>query len=334
MQDTINIPLISSEIAGMWNAYMLDSMNICIIKHFINNVDDIEVRNTIQYALDLSNQHVQVLTGIFNQEGLPVPKGFSDDDVDVNAPRLFTNSYYLLYISYMSRIGLQYYTLILNHTARADIRNYFSECVAGSVGLYNKLTDLRLTKGIFIRAPRIEVAKSVQFIESSNFIMDLFGEKRSLLAMEITYMFANMLSITMARPLAAGFGQVSKRKDIIDYMLKGIHILKKSYEIFAKVLTDEGIPIPSHSDSYVTDSTIAPFSEKLMMFIWLSIANTATINYAASMVNSLRGDLTASYIRLQEENLKYCKEGMDIMIANRWMEQPPQVISHENLVKM
>ena len=38
MGDSTKIPLISSEITGLWNSYMSDTMMVCILKHCINNV--------------------------------------------------------------------------------------------------------------------------------------------------------------------------------------------------------------------------------------------------------------------------------------------------------
>ena len=44
---------------------------------------------------DLSNQHFTELTNLFNQEELTIPDGFTDNDVNINAPRLFADSFYL-----------------------------------------------------------------------------------------------------------------------------------------------------------------------------------------------------------------------------------------------
>lgn len=201
MPDKNTIPLISSEITGLWNSYMYDSMSVCVLKCFINRVDDNEARNLIQHALNLASNHIQTLTDIFNQEKLPVPDGFSDKDINTGAPRLFTDGFYLLYLSYMARIGLQDYSLILNHIARSDIRDYFSKCIQEAVDLYNMLTDAKLSKGIFIRAPRVEVPKTVEYINSKNFMVEWFGEKRPLVLREVTHIFSNFLSAILGRAL-------------------------------------------------------------------------------------------------------------------------------------
>jgi len=42
----------------------------------------------------------------FNQAELPIPEGFTDKDVDINAPRLFTDEFYFLYLCGMSKAGM------------------------------------------------------------------------------------------------------------------------------------------------------------------------------------------------------------------------------------
>ena len=48
MGDTLKIPLVSSEIAGLWNSYMGDSLAVCVLKFFVNRVEDSETRSILQ----------------------------------------------------------------------------------------------------------------------------------------------------------------------------------------------------------------------------------------------------------------------------------------------
>ena len=184
-------------------------------KYYLNHVECEEIRGILQQALDLSNQHIQELTNFFNEEKLPIPDGLSDNDVNINAARLFTDSFYLQYIGFISRFAMHNYTLILNHVARADIRAFFSKCINEHVELFNNSADLRLSMGIFIRAPRVEVPKEVQYVKSQSFIFDWFGEKRPLLTVEITHIFSLIFSNIVGRAITTGFGQVSKAKEIL-----------------------------------------------------------------------------------------------------------------------
>ena len=332
MKDIMEFPLISTEITGLWNCYMNDTMIVCMIKHFLNNVEGSKIREILQQTSDLSNQHIQELTNIFNRENLTLPDGFNDKDVNIDAPRLFTDSFYLDFLSYMSRVQMNDYTLILNQIARSDIRAFFSKRINENIDLYNNSSDLRLLKGTFIRAPRVEVNKEVQYIKSQSFLTDLFGEKRSLLTAEITHIFANIFSNYIERAITTGFGQVSKDKKVSEYFFEGKTIATEHISELTSILTDEGVPISSTSDSFVTDSTIAPFSEKLMITYIGVLSSSAISNLGMSLADTLRSDLEDMYLKYLFATMKYSRKGANLMIDNSWFQQSPQAVKHENLV--
>ena len=53
-----------------------------------------------------------------------------------------------------------------------------------------------------------------------------------------------------------------------------------------------------------------------------------------AMADTMRSDLEAKYIKYTAEIMKYSKKGANIMIDNNWLQQPPQAVKHENLVKV
>jgi hypothetical protein len=306
-------------------------MIICVLKYFLKNVGDNETRAIMQQSLDLSNQHLLDATNLFNEEKLPIPDGFTDNDVNINAPRLFSDSFYSQYLGYMARVGMQGYVLILNQIARADIREFFTKRIYESVDLYNKSAELRLSQGTFIRAPQVEVPKEVQYIKKQSFLVDFFGEKRPLLAREITHIFANIFSNIIGRTISTGFGQVSKEKKYCDYFFEGKNLSTKQIGTLTSLLTDEGIPIPSSSWSNVTDSTISPFSDKLLLNHQVILCSSAISNLGMALADTMRSDLQLKYVGFTSDIMKYCKDGIDILIDRGELEQPPQAIKHENL---
>lgn len=54
----------------------------------------------------------------------------------------------------------------------------------------------------------------------------------------------------------------------------------------------------------------------------------------AAIAQSMRADLEGMYTKLIAKIMKYTKDGIDIMNDNKFLEQPPQAISHEKLVKI
>ena len=331
MKDKNKVPMISSEIASLWSSYINDSLGFCMLKYFINTVEDEDIKKNLKYALGLSEKHIKLITDFLNEEGLPIPKGFSDEDVNVNAPKLFTDSFSLFYLSNMGRIGMAAYALSLNQVARGDIRDYFTDCVKSSMELYNKVSDTLLSLGLFIRAPRIEVPKEVSFVKKNSFLSGFYGKARPLLASELMHLFSNVLTNLVGRSLITGFSQVTNSKEVREYMLKGVDISSKHMETFRKILSKENIPIPSTYESFVTDSTTPTFSNKLMMFHVSALSAAGIGNYGVSSSLSFRSDIIGNYVKLTGEIALYAEDGANILINNGWFEQPPQAINHKSL---
>lgn len=335
MQDKNKISMISSEIAGLWQSYMADTVTSCIVKHFLNTVEDTEIKPHLQYAVDMSQNHINTIKDFFNREGLPVPKGFTDEDVNLNAPRLYTDSFTLFYLAIMSRYAMGAYGLAYHNVARIDIRNYFSECIKTLMDMHEKIVDTLLNMGVFVKAPSVEVAKEISFISDNGFLDGILSKQRSIFSVEILHIFNNIITNTMARTLVTGFGQVASTKQVRNHMFNKLETLSEHIETLGKALSRENIPVPSSSDMGLTDSTIAPFSDKLMMFHSTAmLGNIIIANYGTAIGSSLRTDLLSNYIKFTAEISKHAKAGVDIMIENKWMEQPPQVVNHENLLKV
>jgi hypothetical protein len=283
----------------------------------------------------MSQNHINTIKDFFNREGLPIPKGFTDEDVNLGAPRLYTDSFALFYLAIMSRYAMGAYGLAYHNVARVDIRNYFSECIKTLMDMHEKIADTLLNMGVFVKAPHVEVAKEISFINDNGFLDGILSKQRSIFSVEILHVFNNIITNTMARTLVTGFGQVANTIQVQNHMFNKLDTLNDHIETLGKVLSRENIPVPYSSDTGLTDSTIAPFSDKLMMFHSTAmLGNIIIANYGTAVGSSLRTDLLSNYIKFTAEISKHAKAGVDIMIENKWLEQPPQVVNHENLLKV
>lgn len=335
MEDKRKLNMVATEIAGLWDTYMNDSLATCTLKHFLNTLHDEEIRHILQRALDISNGHLQVIKEKFNQEGLPIPKAFGEDDVDMKAPKLYTDPFFLFYLISISQIGMNNYAVILNHISRADIRDFFSTCIQEYIELFNLTVDALQQQGLYIKSPRVEVVKDIDFIDKQDFFSaGWFGKGRNILAREITGVFANLRLNIICGALATSFSQVAHSKKLSNYLLRGRDLAWKRVKDLSQFLIDEHIPIPSTSDSFVTDSTVAPFSDKLMLYHILVILQLGLILQGNSLANSMRHDLQAYFSGSMMETAKYTEDALDILIENKWMEQPPQVIEHRELANV
>jgi hypothetical protein len=319
-----NVRLTSAEIANLWSSYMSDSMAKCVLRYFLEKVEDTQIKPIIEYALSLAEKHIQTMADIFISEAHPIPQAFTDEDVDVTAPRLFADTFLLTYLKQMARVGVNSNSMALALSTRSDVVHFYTECLASSAELNNKATALKLSKGIYIRPPYISVPENVEFVQKQNFLNGLFGENRPLLAVEIAHLYANVQTNGFGKAMLIGFSHVAKSKDVREYTARGKEVYGKHVQVLGTTMQESDLPIPMTWDTDVMESTVSPFSDKLMMFHVSALNSVGIGDYGVSISMTMRKDLTVNYSRLATELGLYAQDGAKLMIENTWMEQPPQ----------
>jgi hypothetical protein len=328
-----NVQLTSSEISPLWGGYIGDTMAKCVLDYFLAVVKDSDVKPIIEFALRLAEEHLHFMKKLFQNEKFPIPHGFSDQDVDTKAPRLFSDGFMLVYLLQMSRAGLSAYTMGLSGSARMDIREFMGHNLQTAADLYNRTTSLLESKGLFIRAPYIAYPKSVEYVHKESWMNGFWGDRRPLNAAEITHIHLNTVTNTIGKALMIGFSQVSRSKEIKDFLVRGRDISAKHLEVLSSLLGDDNLPAPMTWDTEVSDSTTAPFSDKLLLFHTLTLSTFGIGNYGAASAASGRRDLVAVYSRLTAEAGTYSDDGAELMVRNGWMEKLPGAIERDALVK-
>ena len=106
--NTNNIRLTSTEITNLLTQFEQETMSICIGKYVLATVKDPQIRSVFQFSLELSEKHVKKLKEFFNKEKFPVPNGFTEKDVNLEAPPLFTDTFWLEYLHTLIHIGLSW----------------------------------------------------------------------------------------------------------------------------------------------------------------------------------------------------------------------------------
>lgn len=318
-----NIRLTSAEIGSLWTQYMSDSMAACTMKYFLNKTEDAQIRPVLEFAISLAEAHLLAIDDIFKREDCPTPAGFSDQDVSIDAPRLFCDPFHLTFVKNAAKSGMIAYGLSLSLAARQDVRVFVKECIKTSSDLDEMATQAMLSKGIYVRPPYITVPDRVEYVKSDKFFGSLFGQQRPLSALEIAHLFLNAQSNSVAKALLVGFSQVAHSRDVRKLFVKGTEIADKHIEIFGQSLKESGLPAPMSLDSDIMDSVIAPFSDKLMLFQITLLMAMGLGYYAAAIGASARIDLVANYGRLALEIEKYVFECEKMMANNNWLEEPP-----------
>lgn len=331
--DQSSIRLTAPEISSLWTQYMFDTMSIWFFKYAMKHIDDQDIMEVYSEALQYAEQHVEKIPQFLKEEKFPIPQGFTENDVDINAPRLFQDSFYLNYLYIMTLQGLAGYSLSVSTSIRKDLRKYYIQCNSEVMDLFEKTLDTMLSKGLFTRPPTISPAKSIDFVEHQNFLTGWFGQRRPLTAMEIGDITFNMNKMNLHVALKVGFSQVTNSKKVRNYIHRGIEISNKHIAIFDSIFREEKLNSPVSWQSLVTNSTTTPFSEKFMLYQVLLSTQLAIAYYGTALSVSSRKDIAIQYILLTTELTKYAEDGAELMIQHGWMEEPPLASDRRNLTK-
>jgi hypothetical protein len=331
MENGKKVKITSAELAQLWAQFMNDSGSKCVLSFFLEKAEDPEISSVIEFALRLSKTHIEKLTAIFDKEDYAVPYGFKvEEDVDLSAPKLFTDSYVLHFIHQMSKIGLTNYSASVASSVRADITDYYMECLSETMQLYKLSKDLLLAKGLYVRSPVIPNEK-VEFVNKQAFLFDVIGEKRPLIVAEVGNLYANIQRNILGVATLLGFSQVAKDKEVTQFLLRGIDIGKKHVKVFGAKLEECNLPVPAALSAEVSSSTSYTFSDKLMMFFTTGLIALSIGYYGTGVAQSPRMDLAVMYNRLSLEVQLYSEDGSNIMIHNKWLEQPPMATDRGEL---
>lgn len=329
-----HIQLTSGDIAPLWGGYLSDSMVNCVLKHFLHTVEDGDVKPIIEYALGLTTEHMEFSNKLFKDEKFPIPLAFTEKDVNLNAPRLFSDGFMLLYLRHMGIAGTVSYGMALASSSRQDIRAFFHHNLKTAAELLEKSTAILQSKGMLSRSPFIPYPDSVENVHKESWLNGLLGDRRPLNAAEISNLYLNIMKNSIGQALMLGFSQVAKTKEVIEYIVRGRDISSKHVEVFSALLRDDQLPAPTTWETEISNSKESPFSDKLMLYHTVFLSAIGIGNYGASLAASMRRDLTTVYIRLTSEIGTYADDGAELMIKNGWMEKMPGTIERNALLSL
>lgn len=329
-----NERLTSSELANLWSLYMASSLRNCIIEYYLKIVENPEIRQLLEYGQKLAQQQLKWISEIYAREKHPIPRAFKEDeDVKVDAPRLFTDSFIIRYISEISRNRIDGLSTGLAMASRSDVSTHFAKFLADEAYLSTKILEAEKSNGTHMRPPYIPIPEKVDFITKRNFVQGYFGQNRPLTSIEVSHIFSGLERNTFRRVVFTGFAQVAKSERIRKHIERGIEISSKHIEIFSSMLIKNDLPVSMNWDSGVVESKIAPFSDKLMLHIVEVTDIVLFALYGKSMSVIATPEIGIDFMRLMAEITKFSKDGWNISIDNGWAEEPPQVKGKETIEK-
>ncbi|MEH7335521.1 DUF3231 family protein [Neobacillus drentensis] len=323
--------LTAAEMGKLWATYMGNSMSKCILKYFLQHVEDPDIKTLLENALKLSTEFLKTTEGIFEKDNFPIPKGFSEEeDLNAGAPRLFQDEYYVHYLKYAAKAGMSIYNVAVPLVYRKDVEEFFINCMESTMALMKQIKDILMGKGLIIKPPIIPVPDRVDFVHK-DFLTGFLGDVRPLHALEITHLYDNIENNTTSKALIMAFSQVVKSEKIQDLFIRGKDFTHKHIEIYMGKLHDNDLPAPSLHDHLVTKSTFAPFSDKLMLFHKMDMFAMKIRAFGNSEAVNGRHDIALMYSKSLGNITKFVEDAAKLMVENGWLEQPPYAVERNKL---
>ncbi|WP_251027567.1 DUF3231 family protein [Bacillus sp. ISL-41] len=93
-------------------------MSICVLKYFLQHIDDSDIKALLTMRLICRISMWEIIKELFVHEQIAIPQGFTDQDVNLKAERLFSGNLYLKYIKNMVGGGLSGYSRMLPNIYR------------------------------------------------------------------------------------------------------------------------------------------------------------------------------------------------------------------------
>jgi hypothetical protein len=323
--------IVALDVSNLWTPYMNNTMAICVNKYALLTIQDPEINAIFRKALNIAENIVQKITAIFNREHFPIPYGFTAEDVHLDAPPLFSDELWLFYLHQMSIYGLTAYSLGITASRSRDVRQFYFETYKESYELYETALGMLQSKGLMERPPAIALPEKIEFVEKQNFLAGWFGHKRPLNTIEISSLYFNLQKTILTKDLALGFSQTAKMKEIRRFMEELVHLTAEHIEIFTSILHEDFISSAITWDTHVTDSQVAPFSDKLMIFHCAFLVQAAMAYYGTALSGAMRRDLGLKYSSAIARDVKLAEDCANIMIANGWFEEPPSSVDRREL---
>lgn len=328
-----HLKLTASEIGTLWGEYVNGTMIEVVNRYMLSILEDESIKKVFEMAIETWEKQKKQIVSFIEKEGFPVPIGFNESDLNKGVERLFSDTFCLNYLHIMTINGLWGHTTALSVSVRKDLREFYNSCDDDAKRMYDLTIELLLNKGKFQRDPYFYPSESPEFISTNDFIDGFFGKGRQLSASELISLSLNIKKSIMAKSLSIGFSQVTGSKEVRKFFEELEEAADGNIQALSKIMNKDNLPVPMSWESEITMSKESPFSDKLMLYHMGFLVQTAQVYYGTGLATAMRTDLGAVYEKAILKTLAITKKWFDIMVKNKWLEQPPLAPNRKELAQ-
>src|SRR5699024_2311169 len=158
-----------SELGALWVTYLKKTIILRFLEYFIEVSEDIK---SIYRMLDLwkiLHPKEEELQTMIHAEGAAVRIGVKQEDVNLDAQRLYENGFDVMFSLVLKIISLCMYALHITISYREDIVKLYMDIIQITLSYYNHFPQYLLEEDIHPRPNYITMPKSVDYITDKNY---------------------------------------------------------------------------------------------------------------------------------------------------------------------
>jgi hypothetical protein len=328
-------PISGPEVGTLWLTYNEKTLIMRMLEYFIEKSDDQQAKNILGGLWQELNFYVLQMEEIFKDQGMAKPAGYTNEDVNLEAPKLYDNGFDIMFVRILKEVSMGMYTINMNMSYNDKIMQIYEGLTVVTQKIYKLSTLYLLERGILTLPPKVTMPKTTEFIKSKSYMngFNLFGDKRALNDIELGILHHGIETNNIGLQLITGFAQCAQNKEVKQYFVKGKELAKKQIKVMEEILLDSDVQFAATSGSTVTTSTVAPFSDKLMMHCVYLLNGFGLVGSSFGTFFSLRNDIAMKSTLLAKDVYFYGQEGIKIKIKNGWFEEPPQMEDRSQIIK-
>lgn len=320
----MNFKPTAGEMANIWQFIISNQAQLCLLEHWIVHAEDKDLQKMLQQSKHAANSIIQQGLELYLKAGFPKPIGFSlDKDVHLDAPRLMSDKLILISLQILSEYGVYGYGLTYGKTTTPEVLSYFETCINYSIDLYKNYTKILKKRGYEHNPVYIPVPTEAEMVNNQSFLAGWWGEQRPVTALEIDSLIFGLRGVILAKTFFMVFSQIAGDTKVKKFCERGKQLTGKRVEKIQSLNTSENLPFQATHETEITDSTISPFSDKLIMFESLALSQIAIARYGNALSSVVRRDLSTMFAFYIVETGTFLDDGLEIMIEKQWLEQPP-----------
>ncbi|KKI92900.1 hypothetical protein WQ54_06895 [Bacillus sp. SA1-12] len=328
-------PISASEVGTLWLTYEEKTLIMRMLEYFIEKTDDQQAKNILGGLWQELNFFVLQIEQLFEDQGIVKPVGFTSEDVNLEAPKLYDNGFDIMFVRILKEVSMGMYTINMNMAYNDKVMQIFEGLTTVTQKIYKLATLYLLERGILTLPPKVTMPKTTEFIKSKAYMkgFKFVGDKRALNDIELGFLHHGIETNNIGMQLITGFAQCAEHKEVKQYFQKGKELAKKQIKIMEDILLESDVQFSATSGSTVTTSTIAPFSDRLMMHCIYLLNGFGIVGSSFGTFFCLRNDISLKLTLLAKDIYFYGQDGVKIKIKHGWFEEPPQMEDRSEIIK-